>query len=69
MSYLFGIGKATALKILMGGHQPTLLGQLEADEEKISEATTFIAACYSSKVEGDVVEPGIGCEHDREVEQ
>ena len=34
VSYLFGIGKATALKVLMGGHHPTLLGQLEADEEK-----------------------------------
>lgn len=55
VSYLFGIGKATALKVLMGGHHPTLLGQLEADEEKmISEATTFIAACYGSKVEGDM---------------
>lgn len=55
VSYLFGIGKATALKVLMAGHHPALLGELEANEEKmICEATTFIAACYGSKVEGDM---------------
>ena len=53
--YLFGIGKTTALKALMGGHHLSLLGQLGADEASlIFETTTFIAACYGSKVEGDM---------------
>ena len=56
VSYLFGIGKTTALKALMGGHHLSLLGQLGADEASlISETTTFIAACYGSKEEGVVV--------------
>ena len=55
VSYLFGIGKATALKALMGRHHLNVLGQLGADEDNlISEATAFIAACYGSKVEGDM---------------
>ena len=54
VSYVFGIGKATALKALMGGHHLNVLGQLGADEDHlISEATAFIATCYGSKVEGD----------------
>ena len=54
VSYLFGIGKATALKVLLGGQHLIELGQQEADEGKlISEATTFVAACYGFKVEGD----------------
>ena len=45
VSYLFGIGKATALKALMGGNHLNVLGQLGADEDNlISEATAFIAA-------------------------
>ena len=53
VSYLFGIGKATALKVLLGGQHPIELGQQGADEGKlISEATTFVAACHGSKVEG-----------------
>ena len=55
VSYLFGIGKATALKVLLGGQHPIELGQQGADKGKlISEATTFVAACYGSKVEGDM---------------
>ena len=55
VSYLFGIGKATALKVLLGGQHLIELGQQGADEGKlISEATTFVAACYGSKVEGDM---------------
>ena len=47
VSYLFGIGKATALKVLLGGQHLIELGQQGADEGKlISEATTFVAACY-----------------------
>jgi hypothetical protein len=39
----------------MGGHHLNLLGALGADEEiLIFEATAFIAACYGSKVEGDM---------------
>ena len=55
VSYFLGIGKTTALKALMGGHHLSLLGQLGADEASlISETTTIIAACYGSKVEGDM---------------
>ena len=43
VSYLFGIGKATALKVLMGEHHLIELGQQGADDDKlISEATTYI---------------------------
>ena len=53
VSYLFGIGKATALKVLLGGQHLIELGQQGADEGKlISEATTFVAASHGSKVEG-----------------
>ncbi len=51
---MFGIGKAaTALKILMGRHRLIDLGQQRSDEDQLkSDATTFVAACYGSKVEG-----------------
>ena len=40
---------------LMGGHHLNVLSQLGADEDNlISEATAFIAACYGCKVEGDM---------------
>ena len=43
---------ATALKVLMGGHHLIELDQHEADEDKLtSKATTFVAACYGSKVD------------------
>ena len=56
VSYLFGNGKAAAaLNILMGGHHLIKLGQQRAYEDKlISEVTTFVAACYGSKIEGDM---------------
>ena len=42
VSYLFGIGKTTALKALMGGDHLSSLGQLGADEARlISETTTL----------------------------
>ena len=53
--YIFDIGKATALNVLIGGHHLIKLGQHGADEDKlISEVTTFVAACYGSKVDGDM---------------
>ena len=51
-SYRCGIGKATALKVLMGGHQLIELDKHGADEDKLT--STFVAACYGSKVEGDM---------------
>jgi hypothetical protein len=55
VSYLLGIGKATALKVLMGGYHLNLLGQLVADEENLMfEGTAFIAAYYDYKVKGDM---------------
>ena len=55
VSCMFGIGKATALKELMGGHHFIELGQQGADEDKLtSKATSVVAACYGSKVEEDM---------------
>ena len=56
VSYIFDIGKVTALHVLIGGHHHLIkLGQHGADEDKlISEVTTFVAACYGSKVDGDM---------------
>ena len=52
---MFGIGKVTALTVLMGGHHFIEPSQQGADEdEPKSEAATFVAACYGSKVEGDM---------------
>ena len=55
VSYLFGMGKVTCMKALMGGHHLNVLGQLGADEDNlISGTTAFVAACYGSKIEGDM---------------
>ena len=52
---MFGIGKATGLNELMGGHDLIELGQQGAYEDKLtSKATSFVAACYGSKVEEDM---------------
>ena len=53
---MFGTGKAaTALKILMGRHRLIDLGQQRSDEDQLKYDTiTFVAACYGSKVEGDM---------------
>ena len=49
--YLVGTGKATDLKLYMGGHHLTELVQQGADEDNlIFEATTFVAACCGSIV-------------------
>ena len=54
-SHRCGIGNATALKVSLGGHHLIELDQHGADEDKLtSKATTFVAACYESKVEGDM---------------
>ena len=57
VSYLFDIGTAaTALYILTGGRRLIDLGQPRSDEDKLtSDATTFVAACYGSKGEGDMI--------------
>ena len=50
VSYLWGIGKGTVVKYLMEGYQLKNLGHLDADlSNVISEATSFLAACYGSK--------------------
>ena len=42
----------TALKVLMGGHHLIKLDQYGAGEDNLtSKATTFVAACYGSKVD------------------
>ncbi len=52
---MFGVGKATALNVMIGGHHLIELGEQGADEDTlIYEATTNVAACYGSKVEGDM---------------
>ena len=47
-SYRCGIGKATALKVLVSGHHLIELDQHGADEDKM----TFVAACYGCTVQG-----------------
>ena len=49
VSYLWGIGKGTVVKCLMGGYQLKNLGHLSYFSDVISEATSFLAACYGSK--------------------
>lgn len=50
VSYLWGIGKGTVVKCLMMGYQLKNLGHLDSDfSDVISEATSFLAACYGSK--------------------
>ena len=47
VSYMWGIGKGTVVKCLMGGYQLKNLGHLDSDfSDVISEATSFLAACY-----------------------
>ncbi len=51
-SYLYGIGKATALKALRSGKLLELLGTEGSDKESIvSEAASFMSVCYGSKTE------------------
>jgi hypothetical protein len=50
VSYLWGIGKGTILKMLKAGHQLNKLGVLEAGlTDVVKEATLFYAACYGLK--------------------
>ena len=50
VSYRSGIGKATTLNVLMGGHHLIELCQHGADGHRlISDATSFVAACYGSR--------------------
>ena len=52
--YLFRMGKATPLKVLMGGHRVIELGQQGADTDKlISEATEF--SCFNDCMGKDLV--------------
>jgi hypothetical protein len=57
VSYMFGIGKLTALKVLKSGMTLSLLGCQQANiADAVSEATRFVAACYGSKSTGDLSE-------------
>ena len=57
VSYIYGIGKVSALKVLKSGMTVNLLGQNDADmDDVVSEATRFIAACYGSRTKGDLSE-------------
>jgi len=55
VSFIFGIGKVTAVKALHGGCHLRSLGEEDANMDlAISEATVFIAACYGSKEKGNM---------------
>ena len=57
VSYIYGIGKVSALKVLKSGMTLNVLGQHDADmDDVVSEATRFIAACYGSRTKGDLSE-------------
>ena len=44
-SYRCGIGKATALKVLMGGHHLIELDKHGADEDKLTSKATILRCC------------------------
>ncbi|KAK3894973.1 hypothetical protein Pcinc_001266 [Petrolisthes cinctipes] len=49
-SFLYGIGKATALKVLNSSKTLKLLGKQDVPmEDVVTEATLFIATCYVSR--------------------
>ena len=49
-SYLYGIGNATVLKVLMQGKTVQLLGMADTNmDDVVSEATSFISRCYSAE--------------------
>jgi len=49
MSYLYGIGKLTALKVLSSGRSLELLGREGTNMADVeAEATSFMALCYGS---------------------
>ena len=53
VSYLRGIGKGKALKILNASHTLIKLGRHDAQMADVfSEATKFIGACYGFRVDG-----------------
>ena len=55
VSFIFSIGKVTALKALRSGCQLKSLGEKDADiDVVVSEATAFVAACYGSKEKGNM---------------
>lgn len=54
-SYMWGIGKMTVIKKLKAGHHLNLLGKHESDmKDVLAEATSFIAACYGSRITHDM---------------
>ena len=55
-SYLYGIGKTAALKVLTYGKCLSLLGVVDIgrDENILTQATSFIATCYGAKCDGDL---------------
>ena len=56
-SYLYGIGKATALKVLMQGKTVQLLGMTDANiDDDVSEATSFISLCFSAESDRNMSE-------------
>ena len=57
MSGLYGIGKVTTLKALNSGATLKLLGEEDVTmAEVVSDATSFISACYSSMYYGSMSE-------------
>ena len=57
VSYIYGIGKVTALMELNSGMTLNVLGQHDADMyDVVSETTIFITACYGSRNKGDLSE-------------
>ena len=56
-SYMYGIGKVTALKALNNGMSLKLMGTEDANmDDVVSEATSFISKCYGIKNDGDMSE-------------
>ena len=60
---MYGIGKATTIKILGKGYSLSKVGACDAHmDDVIEQATKFIAACYGSKVEAYTNMSEVHCE-------
>ena len=55
VSYIYGIGKVTALEVLNIGMTLNSFGQHDADmDNAVYETTRCIAACYGTRTKGDI---------------
>ena len=55
VAFLWGIGKVTVVKAIRAGHKLRKFGYVDAEaKDVLAEATSFVAACYGSKLTTDM---------------